>query len=412
MATVNVNHPYGTVQLGGYLYIASQQDNMVYRVNASDLSGKTSFYSVTTPIGLTTDGTYLYVTRAGNSIYQITQAGAATASGAPWLSTPGVYYLTTDTTNENIYASISSNGTITKIPYDVAGNVGTPVTNWSTGYTSPAEMFVNNANGLLYVSDDNGVYTTLLGTGGTKTLIINLSSSGGASGNQSVSILDNYLYVGTNNAQNISVYNYPGYSLVSNNWKVSQGNISNLYAYNNKIYASNYGGNVAIYEPYGVCFLKGTKILCENGYTLIENLKPGDLVKTLLNGYVPIDTIKSSKMYNSGDNKRTRDRLYILSRYFYKQLFEDLIVTGPHSVLVDSLTLLQQQRIKSDLGHLFVTDKKYRLPVYLDNQSNTYRKEGTFDIYHICLKHENEEYNYGIFANGLLVESCCKKHIN
>lgn len=411
MSLVSVNHPYGTVQLGGYLYIASQQDNMVYRVNASDLSGKTSFYAITTPIGLTTDGTYLYVTRAGSSIYQITQAGATTASGAPWLATPSVYYLTADTTNRNIYASISSNGTITKIPYDITGNVGTPVTSWSTGYNVPAEMFVNNNNGLLYISDDNGVNTTPLGTGGTKTLIIDLSSSGGASNNQSVSILNNYLYVGTNNAQNISVYNYPGYSLVSNNWKVGQGNVSNLYTYNNNIYISNYNGNVTISEPYGVCFLKGTKILCENGYIPIEDLKQGDLVKTLLKGYVPIDTIKASSIYNSGDNKRVRDRLYILSRYFYKELFEDLVVTGPHSVLVDSLTSIQQQRIKSEFGHLFVTDNKYRLPVYIDDKSITYRKEGTFEIYHICLNHENEEYNYGIFANGLLVESCCKKHI-
>ena len=70
MSTVNVNKPYGVTELGGYIYITSQQDNMVYRTNL-DLTNRVSFYSIITPIGLTNDGTYLYVTRAGGSIYQL-----------------------------------------------------------------------------------------------------------------------------------------------------------------------------------------------------------------------------------------------------------------------------------------------------------------------------------------------------
>jgi len=55
---------------------------------------------------------------------------------------------------------------------------------------------------------------------------------------------------------------------------------------------------------------------------------------------------------------------------------------------------------------IYVTDDMYRLPVYLDNNSDIYTEEyGDINVYHIALG-DNENRNYGIFANGLLVESC------
>ena len=407
--SVNVTRPYGTVQLGGYLYIASQGENALIRVNASDLTGKTTFYAITTPIGITTDGTYIYITRAGGQIYQINPAtGLPTAAGAPWASTTA-YYLAADTVNSIMYVSTGSTS-ITKIAYNgITGAVGAISTNWSTGYTSAAELLVNNTDGNLYISDDIGVKIVSLASGGSPTLIITPTSP--ASGNQAITILNNYLYIGSNNGGNVSVYNYPSYSLVSNNWKTGQGNVSNLYAYNNNIYLSNYNGQVILYEPYGVCFLKGTKILCEDGYQLIEDLKPGMKVKTLLNGYQLIDEIKNDRIYNAGDKKRYIERLYLLSQENYPDLTEDLIITGGHSILVDHLTPGQHESTVLELGDIFVTDNKYRLLAYLDNKAKPYDRQGMFDIYHICLQHEDPQKNYAIYANGLLVESCCKRHI-
>jgi hypothetical protein len=48
---------------------------------------------------------------------------------------------------------------------------------------------------------------------------------------------------------------------------------------------------------------------------------------------------------------------------------------------------------------------------YLDERAVPYPHEGTFDIYHICLENNDEFGNYAIYANGLLAETCCKRHI-
>jgi hypothetical protein len=58
-----------------------------------------------------------------------------------------------------------------------------------------------------------------------------------------------------------------------------------------------------------------------------------------------------------------------------------------------------------------VTDDKYRLMAHLDNRAVPYEKEGVFNIYHIALENENNYWNYGIFANGLLVETCSKRYL-
>ena len=63
------------------------------------------------------------------------------------------------------------------------------------------------------------------------------------------------------------------------------------------------------------------------------------------------------------------------------------------------------------LGRIFVTDGKYRLPACVDNRSSVYEKEGTYKIYHFALENENILINHGIWANGLLVETCSKKYM-
>jgi hypothetical protein len=57
---------------------------------------------------------------------------------------------------------------------------------------------------------------------------------------------------------------------------------------------------------------------------------------------------------------------------------------------------------------IYATDQFYRLPVYLDEDASVHPVSGTYTIYHLVLEHENIHMNYGIFANGLLVESLSK----
>jgi hypothetical protein len=159
------------------------------------------------------------------------------------------------------------------------------------------------------------------------------------------------------------------------------------------------------------CFNENTKILTDKGYIYIQDIRPGHLVKTLKHGYVPVNMIGTTKLYNTGNALRGQNRLYMCSPTEYPDLTEDLIITGCHSILVDALTDLEKSNTIEILGRLMVTDDKYRLMAHLDDRALPYEKEGLFNIYHIALENENYYYNYGVYANGLLVETCSKRYL-
>ena len=170
--------------------------------------------------------------------------------------------------------------------------------------------------------------------------------------------------------------------------------------------------NIVVIEP--ACFLEGAKILCfkndEEIYIPIDILyKERDkiLVKTLLHGYKKIDTIVKFKMYNS-DLTHYKERLYKCTSTNYPEIFEDLFITGCHSILVDYLKDEEYEKIIELLKKIYITDNKYRLLSCVDTRAELVQDIGVFTIYHIALENNNIYTNYGIFANGLLVESCSK----
>jgi hypothetical protein len=163
------------------------------------------------------------------------------------------------------------------------------------------------------------------------------------------------------------------------------------------------------------CFKDDTNILCfrdgEEVYMKVQDIRNGVLVKTLLHGYVPVNMIGTTKLYNSGDMLRGTDRLYVCSPDKYPDLTEDLVLTGTHSILEDTITEQQRQGTIEMLGRLMVTDKKYRIMAFLDERARPYTEEGVFTIWHIALDNDNYFMNYGIYANGLLVETCSKRFL-
>ena len=162
--------------------------------------------------------------------------------------------------------------------------------------------------------------------------------------------------------------------------------------------------------PSNPCFLEGTTILCQvdgiEKYVPVEQLKNGTLVKTSLDGYKAVVLLGKATIENPGNNDRTENRLYKCSVDKYPQLKEDLYITGCHSILEYPITDKQKEDTIRHMGKLFVTDKKYRLIACVDERAEPWNSEGTYNIWHFALEHENDKRNYGVYANGgLLVET-------
>lgn len=174
------------------------------------------------------------------------------------------------------------------------------------------------------------------------------------------------------------------------------------------------GGSITLYYSFPViCFKEGTKILClvdnKETYLPIEYIPPGTLVKTLSSGYKKVELIGHSKTYNPGNSIRGKNRLYKCTKENYPEVFEDLIVTGCHSILVDDITDEQRKDITELAGRIFVTEDKYRLMACLDERAKPYTEEGVYTIWHFALENDNYYFNYGVYANGLLVETTSKR---
>ena len=161
-----------------------------------------------------------------------------------------------------------------------------------------------------------------------------------------------------------------------------------------------------------VCFKENTKILTDQGYLPIQSLKIGDIIKTSENGYKRVYLIKQSKIYNPNNKDRTKDRLYKLAKDKYPELTEDLFITGCHAILVDDFANKEQRdKTVEIIGNTFVTGHKFRLPACADEKAVPYEEEGVFNIYHLALENNDNYMNYGIYANGLLAETCSKFYL-
>lgn len=160
------------------------------------------------------------------------------------------------------------------------------------------------------------------------------------------------------------------------------------------------------------CFKSDTKILTDKGYIPIQELRNGDLVKTLLYGYKPIVMIGKRDIYHPAIIERIKDQLY---QCYHPEVFEPLIITGCHSILVENsiaaVDAEQIEKVKEINGGIYLTDGKLRLPACVDPRASVYEIPGNYTIYHLALEHEDYFMNYGIYANGLLVETCSKRYL-
>ena len=234
---------------------------------------------------------------------------------------------------------------------------------------------------------------------------------------------DNPQYIANSSVLPTYTINPPSHGYILSGWRGLQFEvINNVIVYTPISYSL---GDLwpAVYNTYIypvweriMCFKENTKILCLNPmdgktdiYVPIQQLRAGHLVKTLSSGYQPIYMIGKSKIYNPANSLRYKNRLFKCSKENYPEIIEDLYITGCHSILVDKLSDKEREDCIDIMGKVYVTENRYRMMACIDERAKPYEEEGLYTIWHFALENADIRMNYGIFANGLLVETSSKR---
>jgi hypothetical protein len=185
----------------------------------------------------------------------------------------------------------------------------------------------------------------------------------------------------------------------------------------NNFYLIDNTGKIIYQYKYVICFKEDTQILTKSGYKLIQSLRKGDLVKTSQNGYKPIYQIGYTEINHPCSEERIKNQLYKCSSENYPELFEDLVITGCHNILVDNFKDEKEREEARKINNIndeddFLTENKDRLPACVDKRTTVYEVAGKYTIYHFALENEDYYMNYGVYANGLLVETTSKRFID
>jgi surface protein len=179
------------------------------------------------------------------------------------------------------------------------------------------------------------------------------------------------------------------------------GGTSRYKLINNKHWTINDGGVI--------CYASGTKILCDTGYIAIENLKPGMLVQTYLEGLREIEYIGSGKMTNNPN--KWNCCMYRLPKK--DEMIDDLIVTGAHGILKESLTDEEKSLDTSwfDNQEYSKIGKMYLIRAAFCKDFVKIENSDEYTYYHLALKSVFPKKRYAIWANGVLSESTFKRNV-
>jgi hypothetical protein len=163
------------------------------------------------------------------------------------------------------------------------------------------------------------------------------------------------------------------------------------------------------------CFSEDTKILCLNyhlneEYIPVKNLKKGDLVKSYLHGYRKINIMCQGLLKNNINEFRSC--MYKMKKTEENGLIDDLIITGGHSIMIDELTKEEYDKTNK-IWKIYQVDNKYLLMAGISNKFEQIQGDEIFKYYHFSLENDgNPDSRYGVFANGVLVETPSENDIN
>jgi len=173
------------------------------------------------------------------------------------------------------------------------------------------------------------------------------------------------------------------------------------------LYIANTSNSTVSKTTSASCFNHDTKILClkecQEEYIPIQDLRKGDMVKTYLHGYRKIDLIGKGTVSNKA---LWNESMYRMVKTDTNGLFEDLIVTGGHGILVDEVRDAYE---KFGIKYSEKIDDKF---ILLSAASDDFVKLTDNDIYtyyHLVPENDGDDnQRFGIWANGILSETPSK----
>lgn len=175
------------------------------------------------------------------------------------------------------------------------------------------------------------------------------------------------------------------------------------------------------------CYNKGTQILCmidqTETYVAIQDVKPGNLVKTYRHGYRRVEMVGTKTMMNCPD--KWNNCMYVMAKM--GNMTDDLIITGNHSILVDTNqrtgTELERERAnnmnrthKMANGMMVYESKCYKIDdkcTIMAAVSDKFKKIENGEVYryyHLVIEDADEMRRFGIWANGVLSETESRYH--
>jgi hypothetical protein len=180
--------------------------------------------------------------------------------------------------------------------------------------------------------------------------------------------------------------------------------------------ASNNILNSENIEMNGVCYARGTEILCLvnkiETNVKIEDLQDDMLVKIYnptKNEYKKIFGMCSSTLHPSKKNKLLN--IYVLkkNKLGENNPFKDLYVTGGHSYLVDEIKDEETKQFMHNCNPTFGLEihDKYKLLVSMSDDWEATGSTKPTDVFHFALECDKEFDQYGVYANGILSETMC-----
>ena len=411
------NYIYGGYGGGG------NGENFLYRLRISDLSYNKVIndnFNGLKAFAIDSTGIYCYSPQRTNYIdvynFDLTLQTTLTltTSGYSRPINNGKYICVL---GNNLYIACDENNNTTGSIVSITKSSGVvAIGNYSTT-TSPIQAMALHTTGILYVMLNNQLYS--------------ISQAGDVSPNPVTTITPTPSTI----TNQIAIYNgdvYIQYKTVDNNYFIAQYDIGGAPFYsisvsqffnnsnlagitfnttNGNMYVRQQNSSI-LYESTNYCFNEGSQILYLNKkmkdkYIAVEHLKKGDFVKTYKHGYRKVSKIIKGSFKNNPKNWNMC--MYKMVKTESNGLLEDLIVTGGHSILVDSIT--EEQQAKYDEMGLTdwsnqTIDGKHLLLACVSDEFTAMPDDNRYTYYHLLLENNNdEEERFGIYANGILTET-------